>query len=383
MNPVTYDLRSGGSGSGDYYRHIHQYSTVVYNRIEEKAGYVISGLIDFAALRAIEKPRSRAEYAVEVLTLGMTWNRYLGASQHTALPVIGLLSRLYSVRRTNRRLKPGVDRLRGLITGRCVVPAIGLPPKDASFSLMNFGRLLRWLEATGEFKDEVKRLTIWYQFLETLGKGGPELALALVLDLFHWFADESQRELGVYTSGVDEFLRLKHPAYVNREDVIFCGKQEVEYHLNMVGAEIMNRGFAPAYSQTKRKVVLVPGCMRPADAAGCKAVVDDVSITCTRCNPDCHVGRLDRLGQQHGFKVFIVPHSASFTKWLKQWENDAETGLVAVACLLNLVPGGYEMRELNIAAQCLLLDYCGCRKHWHPTGIETAINQERLLELVK
>jgi hypothetical protein len=55
--------------------------------------------------------------------------------------------------------------------------------------------------------------------------------------------------------------------------------------------------------------------------------------------------------------------------------------LVAVACLLNLVPGGYEMRELGLNAQCVLLDYCGCIKHWHPEGFPTDLNIDRLLNL--
>jgi hypothetical protein len=31
----------------------------------------------------------------------------------------------------------------------------------------------------------------------------------------------------------------------------------------------------------------------------------------------------------------------------------------------------------------VLLDFCGCKKHWDKDGIETEINEERLLELIK
>ncbi len=44
-------------------------------------------------------------------------------------------------------------------------------------------------------------------------------------------------------------------------------------------------------------------------------------------------------------------------------------GPAAVACLLNLVQGGYEMRELNIPAQCVLLTFCGYQKHWDKDGM--------------
>jgi hypothetical protein len=60
-----------------------------------------------------------------------------------------------------------------------------------------------------------------------------------------------------------------------------------------------------------------------------------------------------------------------------------EVGVTAVACLLNILPGGYEMRSRRIAAQCIPLDYPGCHKHWCPAGVSTALNEDRLAELVQ
>ncbi|MDF1550419.1 MAG: DUF116 domain-containing protein, partial [Bacteroidales bacterium] len=139
---------------------------------------------------------------------------------------------------------------------------------------------------------------------------------------------------------------------------------------------------ATDYQKTKNKVLLVPGCMRINNGKVCKAKQDGFDITCTSCNKNCKIYELTNLGNKNKFSVNIVPHSSSFTKWLKKWENNDQTGLIAVACLLNLVPGGYEMRELNIPAQCLLLDFCGCKKHWHKNGIATEINEDRLLKML-
>lgn len=54
----------------------------------------------------------------------------------------------------------------------------------------------------------------------------------------------------------------------------------------------------------------------------------------------------------------------------------------AAACPLHLVPGGYEMRALGLEAQCVLLAYSGCKRHWDPTGTPTRLDRDRLLELV-
>lgn len=383
MTHITYDLRCGGRDSNSFYQEISGFATEVNVRIEDRLGATIDSMISFVRENSLERPRSRAEYAVELLTIGMAWDRYLGAAQRTPWITTMLLQRLYNIRRSNQLLKPVADSLRGIISGRCIVPRIGASAKDFSFSPDNLKLLIRWLGATGEFKDETRRMQSWYLFFKHQQTGYSGSVLKEVLAVFDWFREKSKEKLGKYTTGVDSFLKEQHPAYRHREDVIFCGKQEVEYHLNMVGAEIMNRGFAPGYRKTTRKTLLVPGCMRPDDGVGCKASIVGMNITCTGCTPECRVNRLRQIGLLNDFDVFIVPHSSGFTQWLKRWENSEETGLIAVACLLNLVPGGYEMRELNIPAQCLLLDFCGCRKHWHPQGIVTEVNEQRLLELVQ
>ena len=59
-----------------------------------------------------------------------------------------------------------------------------------------------------------------------------------------------------------------------------------------------------------------------------------------------------------------------------------DRGVTALACILNILPGGYEMRARGIASQCVPLDYPGCRKHWDRAGISTGVNEERLVQIV-
>ena len=55
--------------------------------------------------------------------------------------------------------------------------------------------------------------------------------------------------------------------------------------------------------------------------------------------------------------------------------------MVAVACMLNILPGGYEMRERGIASQCVPLDYPGCGKHWRREAVATSVNEDRLVKI--
>jgi len=40
------------------------------------------------------------------------------------------------------------------------------------------------------------------------------------------------------------------------------------------------------------------------------------------------------------------------------------------------------MRALGLEAQCVLLDYSGCKRHWDPKGVPTRLDRKRLLEVV-
>jgi hypothetical protein len=83
-----------------------------------------------------------------------------------------------------------------------------------------------------------------------------------------------------------------------------------------------------------------------------------------------------------GAKVYLVPHSTGFSRWLDRWQREPDTGVVAVACLLNILPGGYEMRARQIPSQCVPLDFPGCHKHWRSKAIATSLNEERLVQIV-
>ncbi len=56
--------------------------------------------------------------------------------------------------------------------------------------------------------------------------------------------------------------------------------------------------------------------------------------------------------------------------------------VVGIAFASNLFAGGWKAKGLGMPPQCILLDHCGCRKHWQDKGISTDINMKRLMQML-
>ena len=226
------------------------------------------------------------------------------------------------------------------------------------------------------------RLGNWLGFLRSLPAEEAEHWIDTSVHLFACFEQRADTALGAYTQGVSGFLAGEYAARGCREDQLFCAKKPVEYHLNMVAAEIMNRGLRAEFERKRCRVVLVPACMRGPYETFCRARTSGVDTRCAACSPGCKVNRITRRMRDLGAKVYLVPHASGFSRWLERWQREPDAGVTAVACMLNILPGGYEMRARGIAAQCLPLDYPGCQKHWRKEGIATGLNEDQLVQIV-
>jgi uncharacterized protein len=230
----------------------------------------------------------------------------------------------------------------------------------------------------------LKRLRKWQDYLTGLTSNQSSSIIATAITLALWFEGSSEAALGIYTSNVDRYLNEARPQKYWHEDVIFCGRRRIEYHLNMVGAEIMNRAFRKDFIKTDRKLLLIPTCMRLLGDTKCKSENIDNWLKCVECTKECQVCYLSEMGRKNRFDVFMVAHESSISAGKnKKMQLDSNTGVIGVSCILNLISGGWMLKEMGIPAQCVLLDYCGCKNHWHEQGIPTSINVQKLNQIMK
>lgn len=371
MDTITYSLRAGAQNSDQYYRDVAAFTEDVLTECEHLIGPIVD---------ACPTALSREERMLELLSLGILWHIYSDdAAELGALPA-AVLARLAEWRQQSKTLKPAIDWARGILA------TLFLEPEDdpmlGYFTVEYLDKLLDWLTATGEFRQEVSHLHPWRDWFATLPPARTTDHLVTAVALAIWFKDRSEAALGRYTAGVGRFLAEEHPCHRWREDVIFTGRKPVEYHLNMVGAEIMNRSFRADFERRPRKLVLVPACMRALPEEECKAEPSAMGLRCAACEPKCRVHQLTKLGEKHGFGVRILPHESDFAAGNGAGPGLDDVSIVGVACVTNLVAGGWKAQSMGLPAQCVLLDYAGCSGHWDEEGIPTEINIRQLKRIL-
>ena len=281
---LVYDLRLASDCSDGFYADVSQFSDQLLNEIDLRAGQAVFTYGHYAQSELKEPPRSLGEYSIEFLTLGMALKLYAGAACTTPGWVVRGVSWTFPVAPTK-----GAHEACGRLPARVDDPAFLLPnirrKAAGPISADQLPRLVEWLEATGEFEQEIARLNHWNSYLGTLSQSEAGECIESAISLFDWFQQEADRALGAYTQRVPKFLSGEYAARPCREDQIFCGKLPVEYHLNMVAAEIMNRGLRPEFESKMERVVLVPGCMRGPYDTFCRAPATGTDMQCAGSSP--------------------------------------------------------------------------------------------------
>lgn len=253
---------------------------------------------------------------------------------------------------------------------------------DEKPKLEHLTYVLEQLQKSGDYTYQIQRCRAAQKVFLDHSTAICSLIWHLINNAVDWFAERSNEVLGAYTVGVDSFLTTLDAT--PRSDRLFLTSPVLEYHVNMVGAEILNALWKKDFAATQRQLVVLPSCLQ-ANPINCKAKQWVLGFKCTQCDPDCQINELSRLGEHYGFEVAFVKHLSSLgshVQGLSALEQSGSWGILGVACVLSLLEGGFMLDAHNVPAQCVPLDYCGCTNHWHKDGLTTSVNVARILELV-
>ncbi len=379
MNYLTYNLQKEVTGK-NYYESIKLFVDELFDNLPHSFKTILGDYKLYITENNIEELRTNYEYLYDLLFMGVTYKIYYPHALKINKLKALLFTNLIKLRKVNSYSKEISDRVRGVLATYYLsekAEETYFESNDNNLDLLNL-----WLESTNEFKEEVKRTKMFNNYLQTKSVNDRIEIFEQISILTDNFIIKAKNKLSVYTKNVDKFIEENLDDYKWKEDYIFCGRKEVEYHLSMVGAELLNRAFKEKYELTKRRALLLPACMREKPAELCKAKKMGLDYLCTGCSKTCNINKIKEQVKEYNCETYIIPHSSDFSNWLKKWENTTEIGVIGVACPLNLMQGGLELRALNIPSQCVLLDYCGCKNHWSKEGIPTNINNEELLKVI-
>jgi hypothetical protein len=222
------------------------------------------------------------------------------------------------------------------------------------------------------------RFSRWNDFISNTNILSLESFLKKVVSLADDFYQASSNALGEYTNNVEYFRSSMALEHRWKYDFPLVSKTLLEYHLGMVGTEVLNKVYRQRFLSTKRKIVIVPPCMCSPEIR-CKAIQTPFGASCNFCTPSCRVNQITRMGEKNEFDVFIIPDDLKVFTPGGGFEN---IGVIGISCVLTNWSGGWETDSMNIPAQGVILDYVGCKYHWDREGFPTDVNFIKLQDVL-
>lgn len=374
---LTYSLDTDNLDSNKYYSDVREFT----DNVIEYASHCLKGNIEefmvFINKNNPEEQRTQEEYLLELLSFGILWRSWGGYAMASRFVPYRFMAWMAQCRKRHQRLKPHIDRLRGVMATLFLLPARKKRNTDRLPSFGDMDRFFKWLKATGEFREQALRFQVWRKYWDSMPYSRWLKGRQTVFDFVDWFVINSKQSLGQYTEGVNGFLADSENRYRWKENRVQCTRTEPEYHLNMVGAEIMNRAFRNDFLSAHSRALLLPGCMRAVPREQCKAIRLTEGLQCQGCKSSCNVNVLREQGTVKGFDVYIIPHASDLSLWAPT-KGKPTRAVIAVACVTTLVEGGWELKRYGAFAQCVLLNFSGCKKHWQSHEMPTCFNINEL-----
>jgi uncharacterized protein len=375
MNAPTYNLRQSDSHAGSYLAAVRELADWVTTS-GESLRPVVAAYTEFVQCSGREAERSYPEYLLELLLLGVMWRTRGKEAQDPSERRRALVTELVRERRN------GAGKRRDGTTAELVSIDGSVKRGRIDPTLHEIRMLLDWMLASGEYDDELARLEGQMALLSSTEPATNREILRLVVAFAVRFEAKAERCLGPYTHGVERFLTKELVSRERREDTLQCSRRRVEYHLNMVGAEILNRAWRSSFLDCRRHVVILPGCARVRLGESCRAVRKQSEQSCTHCTLGCAVSAATRLAERMGAAAITVLHGSDFARFLDSAVlSGPDVGIIGVACAAGLLGAGWRARAQGFHAQCVLLNASGC-EHWQPVASTTSFDIAELARIL-
>ena len=162
--PITYDLGLRGQPSLTYYPDVAKFTDLVLARAAPSLIPIAAEYRNFLSTYGLEELRSVEEYTFELLNFGTLWRTYGARALAVKFAPLRTLATLSEWRKKHQRIKPAIDVLRGVLMTVFLMPPPKQLPEGFLPSLPQVERLIAWLEATGDLREDAVRFIRWQAF---------------------------------------------------------------------------------------------------------------------------------------------------------------------------------------------------------------------------
>jgi hypothetical protein len=252
-------------------------------------------------------------------------------------------------------------------------------------------RLVQWLRSQGRIS-QANRFAEWDAFIESFEPERSQEIILRALTFAHEFDLSSAPTLDDFTEGVVENLSEVLPQTQWRYDETAAAHSRVQYHLGMLGAEILSRASRQRFLASKKKLVIAPACMRTRHLeilleTRCQAIGTSARELCQGCTPSCRIRQITQMGLKEGFQVYIFSDGER-SAGLNSLGRDEGVAIINIDCALNIWASTWAAEDAGFPVQSLILDFASCSRYWNPIApvdseVVTDINIEKFARILR
>ena len=358
----------------DKYRSvIKAVSKEVMEIVSSWGNHYIDDFMEYIKDNQIEELRSKEEYSLEFMLIGILTLEYVDnarAFKNISSITFKFLNKL-------RGKRPGsknkFDNIRGWLSENVLFKSNN---EGDEYSSKDFKELVRWLDATSQFEEEVLRLENWKSFFKSEDVHYANHIIERSIEMALFLNEIGNKYLKTYAEDVEQSITNKYSNIQNKESNVYCLKGIIQIYYNMVSIQILNDVYDKRYTDCQEKNVIVPTILRESKKKCCSLRTNN-GYKCKNCSTRCSVNKLHKLGEEKGFRVYSIDGANDIIGQVGVAGNG--TGILSINSVLNIMSLEWKAIRLGYSPKALPIELCSASDNYGKGYIKSAIDWENIV----
>ena len=200
MDILTYNLKGKSVNSNAYYEKLKAVSNRIKNLLFDYGKIQIEEFMIYVVKNNIEDLRTKDEYAIEFLMIGAMlkdYRKYIKKINKGTLRLFKIFNKL----REGKSLNRNIDKIRGYLISNILMKEVS---ENDNYDI---NILINWMEASGDFKEEVYRMKVWGDFLKVKDEEYKRKFFKQSLSIAESMCNICDGTIGLYIKKLDIFLK--------------------------------------------------------------------------------------------------------------------------------------------------------------------------------